>query len=473
MQARALSFSDQVDPRRANTRFLEEHHGKIWLGEDSRLKAVGASGPVLAKGTPGTTYIGSTTIGDPVAVVGTDPNGLRYQVLFTDTIPASGELELTIKGIDTGFVTNQAVGTVITWSENVPLGSEPQAAVIEQVGKPGVGLDGGFDRENNDEYGVRIEDRIKNRPASGNANHFRAWARQATTATEDAFIYPAVLAAGSVVVSPTQKRNQNATDGPNARIMSAGTLLDVSSFLTPPGSPVVPQRVFVLVVTPNPQESDIVVRLSMSKGGGAGWADVEPWPEPTLPADPTAIEQVKISAVTSQTEFDITTSIPLPGVGVGILSGDDAPQLMVWDKSISRFEELDVLSVEQFGALATVILNTAPDRTLAIGDRISPFTDRLDIIAETTEDYFDSLGPGQLVQATDPRFSRSGRRPLPADRFPIRAGAALISRIEDALGGVAPDGDLTAISRNEPDIPSDISDGPNLVTLGDFNIYPL
>jgi len=43
----------------------------------------------------------------------------------------------------------------------------------------------------------------------------------------------------------------------------------------------------------------------------------------------------------------------------------------------------------------------------------------------------------------------------------------------DALGGVAPNAELTSISRSEPDLPGDIIDGPNIVTLGRVAIYPL
>jgi hypothetical protein len=76
-QQRALFFASQIDPRRANTQFLEQFHGALWLGPDSKLPATGASGEVRAKGSNGTIIPGSSTVGDPVAAVATDPNGLR------------------------------------------------------------------------------------------------------------------------------------------------------------------------------------------------------------------------------------------------------------------------------------------------------------------------------------------------------------------------------------------------------------
>ena len=38
-QQRALYFVSQIDPRKANTQFLNQFHGRIWLGPNSRLPA--------------------------------------------------------------------------------------------------------------------------------------------------------------------------------------------------------------------------------------------------------------------------------------------------------------------------------------------------------------------------------------------------------------------------------------------------
>ena len=65
------------------------------------------------------------------------------------------------------------------------------------------------------------------------------------------------------------------------------------------------------------------------------------------------------------------------------------------------------------------------------------------------------------------------RYPTPAQASPIRAGQAMLAPLIEALGGLATDAELTYISRNDPDLPGDISDGPNIVTLGNVNIHPL
>ena len=196
-------------------------------------------------------------------------------------------------------------------------------------------------------------------------------------------------------------------------------------------------------------------------------------PDPPVPTDITATSEAKISAVTSQTDFDLDVAGELPGAAT-TLTAPDAPLMMVWDDALSRFEQLNVLSITDLGGgTFNVVLSVAPAKTLAVDDRISPFTDRLDIIAEAVEEFFDSLGPGEIVSATDLRFARAFRFPEPAVEFPLRAGQAIISVLVDALSGVAADAELTRISRNEPDLPANVSDGPNIVTLGRVNIYPL
>lgn len=484
LQQRALSFVAQIDPRRANATFLEMFHGRLWLGENSRLPAVGASGQVLATGVGGTIIPGSQTLGSPTAAVATDPNGLRYQNLATTVIDlATGEATLTMKGIDTGFVTRLPTNTELTWSTGINPGTDPTATVLAP-------FDGGFDVESDEEYGVRIAERIRNRPASGNPTHFQAWAQEATTAVEQAFVYPCALNAGSVLVAIAEKRGDILTstqvpEGPLARVPSAATLITVANYLVAPNSPVVPQRVAVFPVPINPQSSDLILRVSMSEGRTGGWADTSPWPTYSASAPDAKIKTVSGDGLTLEVESDQSLPNNAPS-----LTAPNAPSIMIWDENVSRWVQLDVASITDpspgSSALRdfTIVLNAEPvmydssqvARTtpvIAVDDRVSPYTDRLSIMSQAIEEYFDSLGPGEVVLDADPRSVRAARQPRPANKYPIRAGQALISYIIDALGGTAADAELTSISRNEPDVPTNIIDGPNYVVMGHINVFPL
>lgn len=464
MQARALWFVDQIRPKRSNTEMLEQFHGPLWLGENSRLPATGGSGPILAPATNGSSFPGSTTIGDPSAATATDVNGIVYQNLYT-TVASGGSAALTLQAVDTGANTNPIAGTVLTWSSNQPLGADPECSVTSN-------FSGGFGVEIDSEYADRIEERMRYRAAAGNPAHCVAWARQASTAIETAFVYPCAFHAGSLLIAITQKRATNAAtpEGPTIRTEpSAGTLVSATEFLVPPDSPVFPERAYVVVVAPDAQPSDLVLRLNMTKGANGGWYNFTPWPNPDSDSSYPAIDVV---TTPSSTSFTVTTDKDLPG-GATSISGEDAPQLMAWFEEYSRFERLYVSEVSKSGTTATVTLTSAPTtRALAVGDRISPYTDRLTVIAHSLESYFDGLGPGEVIASTDPRFARAVRFPPATDAYPYRAGQALISVLIDTLGGTANDAELEEISRNDPDLPTEIIDGPKQVTLGAVNVYP-
>ena len=469
-QAKALWLANQIDPRRANTRMLQEFHGELWL-PDGKLAAVGASGEVLGTGDAGTTFVGSTTLGDAAALRGTDPNGNTYQLLAGVVLGASGQASLQLRAVDGGFATNIPIGTIITWTENVPAGAEPQAAVQETTGYPGTGFRGGFDDETDEEFAGRVQQQMRDRPGAGNPPHFQAWAQEANAAVEQAFVYSVALHAGSVLVAITQRRNQHATEGPLGRFPSAAVLLDVRAYLTPPGSAVVPQRAYVVVVGPQSQPVDLVMRLSMNQGAGGGWKDVRPWPNPppTSPASDT--EVVAVTSVTTQTNFVVNSAYPLPG-GASSLSGLSAPGLMVWNDGTSRFERLNVTSVTDGGTTKTIVLASAPAKTIAVGDRICPYTDRADEFAEALEAYFDSLGPGEVVSSADPRWARGARKPGAHVRFPARASNSAAVAVAAALGPVSKGTELLSASRTEPDLPGNVTDGPNMLTIGKVSLYP-
>lgn len=477
-QQRALYLAAQIDPRTANKEFLENVHGSLWLGDDSRLPASSSSGLVLATGVDTTIIPGSTTVPDAVAAVATDPNGLPYQALESVVI-SNGQALLSLISLDTGFVTRLPVGTELRWSSNTNPGTDPTASVVSA-------FDGGFDAETDEEYAQRVVERIRHRPASGNAVHFQAWSKEASTSVEQAFTFACALNAGSTVTTATEKRAVQVTglppEGPNARIPSLATLNTLAAYLTPLASPVVPERVFVMVTGIVAQPADLVVRISMASGRSGGWADASPWPVYSTSYPDPGLTVVAGGGLT----LSFVSDQSLPGE-VGVLSGVDAPSMMLFNEEISRWVELDVTSVtdpspgSSSARTFVVVLASLPDlldssyvaRLPLVGDKISPYTDRADIIAKSIESYFDSLGPGEVIPTSSVQYARAARRPLPAVQYPFRAGQGVLRYLLSGLGGTAADAELTSISRNEPDVPTNIVDGPNMVTFGATNIFPL
>lgn len=456
---RAEFLSQQISHDRANSEFLRVRHAVLW--GLTFLPGFSSVGSVAATGTPGTTWVGSTTIPDPLATTGTDPAGNRYQVYTGGVADANGEATLTLASIDTDLSTNIPVGTVITWS-NAPGGSTPTATVNL------ADFAGGQPVETDQAFVNRLGTRIRHKPASGNDAQFRAWAREASVSVEDAFVYPTALHAGSVLVVVVKKRGVDT--GPEARTaVTSAILAAVTAKLVPPGSDVVPPHVHVLVVAPVAVTTDAVLLLSLLKGTAAGWADVEPFP-----SSRGALSSVVITTLTTQTNFEITSGAAgqLPGGVAGPLSG---VSLMAWNEATSRFESLDVNTVtDSGGGVYVVTLNSAPSFTLATGTFISPDTARRVAIAEGIEAFFDSLGPGEVVDTgTDSRAVTAFRRPRPSEEYPQRAGQTIVTFVSDALQSAAADIQLDVVSVATPAVPTDPADGPNQLVVGGINVLPI
>jgi hypothetical protein len=456
-QKRDEFFAQQVRIDRAGSGFLRTYHATLW-GE-TYLPAFGGAGKVAGKGNPGTIWQGSTTVPDPFAVFGTDPAGQRYQVVINATADAvSGEAELVLIAIDGGDETNIPAGTIIKWA-NPPPGSAPDAVVLDDFG-------GGLDAETDADFAKRLSGRVRHKPASGNWSHFRTFAREASVSVEDAFVYPCAFYSGSVLVAVTQKRG--ATPGPRARVAGFNVLSSVTGMLVPPGSPVIPGRAHVVVVTVQPEPTDLVVRLAQPLGSGAGWTDLVPFPQ----VDGT--DAVAITALTDETHFEITTGTAgqLPQ-GLTVAGG---VHLMVWDPETSLFAPLFTATVTDLGAgvYAVEPASATLGKALAMGDWVSPDMSRRADITTGVNAYFDSLGPGEVIDLlTDERSVRCYRNPVASEAFPMRAGQSVLTFLGEALGAPVSDSTLASITLSLPSLPADPVDGPKLLVAGLFGVYPL
>ncbi len=457
IQKRDEFLAQQMRIDRAGHEVLAGYHAPMW-GE-SYLGATGGAGNVLATGVPGTAFNGSTTVPDPFAVYGTDPAGNRYQVLVSGTADADGNATLLLLGIDTGEPTNIDVGTVLTWG-NAPPGAAPTATVITAA------FTGGGPAETDAEFSSRLAARVRRKPGAGNESQVRDLARSSSNAVEDAFVYPCALNAGSTLVAVTQKRS--GTVGPLARLPNAAVLLGVTAAIVPPGSASLPARAFFAVLAPVSVSVDLTMQVTQRKGSTAGWTDVQPFPP--IQSDNTA---VLVGTVFSTTHFRLTLS-----GGADLLPGGVSPaigvQLMVWDLPSSRFELLAPATITDLGGgLYDVVLSSPPSHVLAPGDYLSPAMGPAVSLAESIEAGFDATGPGELVDLDTSLLAvRAFRRPIPTEEWPEDVGQQLIQFVFEGLGSGVTNAIVAFQSLTSPPVPSDPIDGPGLLTLGKFAVYP-
>ncbi len=453
-QARSMWLADQALPDTASTEW-GRRHAALWLDQPDLLEATGSVGTVTTQTIEGVVYVGSAVPGDPAAHYLSDPLGRRFQVLYsaTATAPDPGTpttIELVVWSLEGGSDTNWEDGTVFNW-EFAPPFTKDQATAVEDFSR-------GTDRETDAERARRVQDAIRHKQGAGNWSQFRGWSRTSSNAIEDGFVYPCGLWTGSVVVSPTQKRAR--ARGPEARIPSTLTVDLLRAFLVPPGSAVVPGDPVVLVVAPESEPSDVELGLSMLRRSDAGWTDGSPWPtyESAVPV---------VTNVGSSTVFRISADTAPPS--------SSGVHLMVWDTDTSRWEELVVTSIVAFGGGEyTVTLAAAPKHTVALGDVVSPNTRLSAVIAEAIEAYFDTLGPGEIVEPTDVRSGRAYRNPIPSEQWPqnVTAGGMALF-LSEALGLAVDNFTAPVISVTTPTIPDVAEDGPRMITLGKLGIFAL
>ncbi len=449
VQQRALFLADQAHPLTASDQWLTNYHGQLWpVGPP--LGASAGGGPIEWEATVGTVFVGSTTIPDPAAHT-VKIGAFTYQVLYTEITPASGVAELVVKCLDTGFDTNAPAGSKAVGSY------QPAGAKTEGVTLPD-DFSGGAPTESAQQYARRILDEIRYRGAAGNNAQIRAWTRKSSNAIEDAFVYACALNAGTVVLCVVQRRGNGV--GPLARQAGAGLLADATAYMVPPGSPVMPAHPFVVPLTFVAEPVDTMARLTMPKGSPAGWTDPAPWPNSTATV-------AEVTTVTSQTDIQITAT--------GVNAPTGTPRVMIWDEASSSFELLAVTTVTDLGAgVYRLQLSAAPSFTVVIGDVVSPDAGVRVAIARGAELYHDSLGPGEVVDLeTSFLAHRAFRFPPPDEAWPAQAGSSLGDYLRNALGGSSSNALVVSQSVTEPTVPASPADGPSLLTLGKFGVYPL
>ncbi len=450
-QQRALWLADQAHPLTASDQWLRTHHAALWKRVGPPLAASSGAGPIEWKATPGVVFVGSTTRPDPAAhKIRVD--AYTFQVLNTVVTPASGIAKLTVRALETGFATNIAVGARAS-AAFAPPGALPTGITVTER------FSGGAPAESAKEYGRRIVDFIRRPQGAGNPPQIRAWARKASTAIEDGFVYSCALECGSVVVCVLQKRGDS--EGPEARLAGGTVLSDATAYLAAPSSPDVPVPPQTLVLTATSTRVDTMLRLRMARASKSGWADATPWPAQTsVPAT--------ITTVSTQKLIRITVS-----AGVGAPPAT-TPALMVWDVARSRFVHLVVQSVATISpTVYELTLAAEPDVTLATGQYVSPGNKLAAGIAKGAQRYHDSLGPGEVVDlATSTLAHRAYRFPVPEEEWPSQAGTDIGTFLRDELGGASSNETVVSQSTTTPAVPTDPASGPRLLTLGRLAVYP-
>ncbi len=325
-------------------------------GVDPRREAVGASGSVTFAGN-----LTGSTIPDTAEIKNSD-TGVRYRVITT-ALYVPGD-PIGIVGKDTGPGTNLAAGAQLKWTSPQP-GSSDFAVVTTQAN--GTGLTGGRDKENDDEFLLRIQQEKQNRAASGNDAEYQLEAEKTpNVAIQKSFTYPAITMAGTIGLVFTMLPQHSG----GSRIPNATQVSLVESHVTGefPGDD---GAMFGLLAD---QNTDVVYEIDWADSA-AGWTDLAPWPVYYAVAPVSGPGAVQITS-TSATVFTLATA---NSVYTGI-------QQPLAGQTIAFY-------------------------TPAVGQRACPWSDSLPSILTGLWAYFDTLGPGEQVSTFYDEGTRQRRQP--------------------------------------------------------------
>jgi phage-related baseplate assembly protein len=145
------------------------------LGAEYGVPRKEAVSTVLTATLPGTD---TTVIPATIDFVG-DANGIRYanDASVTIGVPTSGVAELTLTAKQTGTIGNLQAGDTLSIGTQVA-GAETIATVAVITGETSEILTTGADREEDDDYRLRILDVIRAPGGGGNAADYRNWAQE-------------------------------------------------------------------------------------------------------------------------------------------------------------------------------------------------------------------------------------------------------------------------------------------------------
>ena len=397
-------IGDTSSLRSRNTEQLDE------VGDVEGVKrppATGASGYVLAD-----TAAGGATIfaGDILRYPATRA---RYEVVET-ALYANGDKILVI-GLDVGPDSDLPAGTELEW-ENPRSGCNSTAAVWSE------GLTGGREAASDEEYVALIIERRKNPVAAGNDAAVQALVEDATAhgvAVAKAFTYPACKGSGTCGVAFLLRPSKpGASRIPStAQIEIVGAAVE-ASFPADDGY-------FMLTII---EESASVSFKASWRKNAAGWVDPTPWPE-YLSSPVVVSNAVSISSSALRLATNGTTGAPTPGQAIGL-----------FDKATARWRKKQFLTVTEvtpdqvwdvtfdFAAGASEVY------TPAAGALASPWSDSLNLVAPVlVEQWFDLMGPGELV----PSFLDPGRRQRRQPENPEAWPSELGNRLDALLQGVS------------------------------------
>lgn len=154
--------------------------GAEWVGD--KLQPTTALGDVVFTGVTGTLV--------PIGTEVQDPDGVKYDTQANVTMVA-GTGTVQVVSQESGLDQNQAAGTALTLVS-------PIVDIDNDVTVDTTGITGGTDIETDEDYRIRIIDRIQNAPNGGSVNDYKQWVKDALSSATRIWVFPQLQGPGTV-----------------------------------------------------------------------------------------------------------------------------------------------------------------------------------------------------------------------------------------------------------------------------------
>ncbi len=409
-------------------------------------EATGASGYVVA----------STSVGGGWIEEGTEirhkATRLRFACAVSDTY-VDGDL-VPVVGIDTGAETNLDPGEVMEWPSPPP-GILPSATVFEAG--DGTGLTGGHARQTPAEYREAIRERRANPGVDGNdAAYADAVRTTPGLAVQQVFRYPAIRGPGTTGIAFTLRpAHPGGSRRPNNAQLA---LVEARLKMLFPAD----DGIFVCALLQH--EVDIELKVAWAPTA-AGFVDVAPWP-------PHAAGSVRVhgSAVTatSFTLYSVEATPPAPAVGQTIAFFSSATGRFV-RKRIRSVSQSVVGGQTRWAITADTTANVSDTSYVPVaGQRVSPWSNSLNLVAASVVSQFDRLGPGEQVDFFYDAGRRQKRQPETSAEWPNQ----ITNRLTAPLFSIPAVSDIDLVLPEVPYVTPVGTPGVEsyLMSLGDLTI---
>lgn len=429
----------------------------VAMGIPTKLPAVGAAGFVIV----------STSIGGANIPAGAEirnlNTGLRYNCAAPGIYNSNGASPtnlVPVTGVDTGPSTNVNSGVTLTWTSPVP-GLSSQATVFQN--SDGSGLSGGSNQESDDEQRARITESRANPAVSGNdAAYQLAMTKTPGMAVQAPFTWPAILGPGTTGVAGLLRP----TSPGAGRIMTTAQIGLMKSWVIGQ-MPKDDSSIFIVIL---PQTVDMVFSITWAKGT-ASWTDgTNAWPPRTAVTYPYTVLGGATPKVFQVTTADPGAVAPQAGQTIGFfILGNlvSAPAQVLVQKRILSVTGLNPWTITIDATFAASDVSYAP----TTGQRVMPWSDSLSQIVSPVVDYFETLGPGEMLATFFDNGYRQQRSPPDPGSWPQAITTKMLVPIEE-LAAVQ---NVLIASPSTPFYPNVGVPGvyANLLTLNSISAYPI